>query len=323
MATIDEILNRTVKHFFRQHPNPLVNGVCIGYLPRSTAAEILVFIDPAAPKCEAECIKQELDMLCGRQPHRHLRASRFVGLQGAAPTSIGPNDTLQYNVPEVNAGTLSAVVAVGETRYLLGSNHVIAHNGRVSRGTSISTPGPLDVTGGGVSIGTLAQFVELRPPGFPLSGEPANRADCALALVTGVVNATTKVDVLAIPDPPEGTIPITKTGRSTQTKRSEIRIFRWSGYIDFGFGIYFFEEMLGTYDGREIFAAPGDSGSLALDDAGRGVGLITARAYVFESEEFVSYMILLCSLTAVRNALAAPGLLGVSTDQISFSHSSI
>lgn len=318
MATIDELLKRAVRHFFHDHPNPLVNGVSIGYLPRTTSAEILVFIDPAAAQCECDSINQELDALCGRQPHRHLRVNRFVGLQGAAATSIGPNDPLRYNVPQVNAGTLSAIVDAGGTQYLLGSNHVIAHNGRVSQGTRIFTPGPLDEAAGGVSIGTLSHYVELRPPGSPLSGEPANRVDCALAQVAGGVNPGAKITPLAIPNPPEGEIPITKTGRSTQTTESTVRIFGWHGYIDFSFGIYFFEEMIGTYDERKIFAAPGDSGSLALDTAGQGVGLITARAYAFEAEEFVSYVILLCSLTAVRDALAAPGLLDVSPDQISF-----
>jgi hypothetical protein len=57
-------------------------------------------------------------------------------------------------------------------------------------------------------------------------------------------------------------------------------------------------------DERVIFAAPGDSGALALDDQQRGVGLITARGYVFnDAGELVSYIILLCSLASVRDAL--------------------
>jgi hypothetical protein len=315
MARIDEVNSKLVKYFFEEYPNPLVNGIGIGYLSEKNSPELLVFVDPAAAACEYEEIAEHVERIARKQRYCLLRVSRFVGLQAATATSISPYDPSQYNVPPVMAGTLgAAVVESGGKRYILGSNHVLAHHGRVLRDTPVVTPGALDDANAGSVIGRRSDFVELLPPGWPPRGVPANTVDCALAEIVGAVDAPTVVRVRPI-DPASGPIGVTKTGRSTGTRWSRIRIFRWHGYIDFTFGTYYFRELMGTYDERVvsgvarddervIFAAPGDSGALALDDQQRGVGLITARGYVFnDAGELVSYIILLCSLASVRDAL--------------------
>jgi hypothetical protein len=115
------------------------------------------------------------------------------------------------------------------------------------------------------------------------------------------------------PSPALGTTPspffIRKNGITRQINQSQVTVFSWSGYIDFSFGLYYFENLMGTHDVHNIFAAPGDSGSLAVDSGDQGVGLITARGYVFDSSDnFNAYVILICSLDSVRDHLAAlPG----------------
>ncbi|HWX41220.1 MAG TPA: hypothetical protein VN345_08730 [Blastocatellia bacterium] len=293
-----------VKQWFHDHPSPLVHGAAIGYLPEQESSQFLIFVDPSAADCEREAI----EATAPKQPHQLLRASRFVGLQVGTGTSINPNDPSRFNYAPMSTGTLGAAVTIGRKQYILSSNHVLAHNGRVPQDTVVVSPGPLDELGGGLVVAKRSHFVELKAPGWPVQAAPPNLVDCALAEVIGSsLTAAQPLDVFP-PLPPGSTpppIPITKTGRTTGTTQSRVSIFHWYGYIDFPFGIYYFEEMMGTYDQHRIFAAPGDSGSLAVDLQGIGVGLLTARGYVFDlNDQFESYIILICALDSVRNELA-------------------
>jgi len=173
----------------------------------------------------------------------------------------------------------------------------------------VVSPGPLDDVGAGSVVETASLFVPRQAPAWPLQPAPANLADCALADVAVAVPTTTgPLGVYAAPAPgvTPAPFPISKTGRTTGTTHSQVRIFHWHGYIDFPFGTYYFEEMMGTHDGHNIFAAPGDSGSVAVDAQGKvGIGLLTARGYEFDTnDEFDSYIILMCSLESVRTELA-------------------
>jgi hypothetical protein len=304
MAKIDEDHAKLVKQYFQNPGNPLVNAVAIGYLPGDESPQILIFVDPSVADCDRTAIDG-----AAPSPHKLLRAGRFVGLQTQTGASVSPYDPFRYNLPPFAAGTLGAVVDAGGKQYVLSSNHVLAHNGRVPQATPVATLGPLDDANVGSVIATRSDFVELQAPGWPLKGAPPNLVDCALAEVTAPITSATPIDVFASPSPgttPSQTIPITKNGRSTGMTQSQIRIFHWAGYIDFSFGIYYFEEMMGTYDGHNMFAAPGDSGSLAVDSQGLGVGLITARGYVFDPtpDQFASHIILTCALDSVRSELA-------------------
>ncbi len=76
-------------------------------------------------------------------------------------------------------------------------------------------------------------------------------------------------------------------------------------YSQFSFGTYYFATMMGTH-GPDEFAKPGDSGSVALvpQPDGRGVGLLTARAYTFDqSGQLNGFIILMCSLQSVSDKL--------------------
>ena len=313
MARIDEVHGELVRYYFQDNPTTLVNGIGIGYLSRNDSPEILVFVDPSAAECEREAI----DLKVGREPHRLLRASRFVGLQAATGSSVSAHDPLRYNVAPMSTGTFGAVVKAGGRQYILGSNHVLGDNGRVARDAPVVIPGPLDDANAGAIVGKRSHVVELKSPGWPTNGATANLVDCALGEVTGAVNASTAVPVLSLPDPTPP-FPVTKTGRTTLTTHSQVKIFHFHGLIDFSFGMFYFKELMGTFDDdHSVFAAPGDSGGVAVDDQGRGVGLITARGYVFNrSDEFIAYI--MCRLDKVRDALAVPGLLGIPPTQITF-----
>jgi len=323
-----------VKEYFHDNPNPRVNGVAIGYLPPDESPQILIFVDPSAAECERQTIEQRFQAIAPNLPHAPLWASRFVGLRVPTGASISSYDPFEYNLPPVTAGTLGAVVDVAGARYILSSNHVLAQNGRVAPQAPVVEPGPSDDPNVGTVIGAQSHFVSLLPSGPTVPGSQPNLVDCALAEVTGKINAPTSVDVFPFPFPSRTPpppfpprIPVTKTGRTTQTTNSTIMIFRWTGYIDFSFGTYYFQELFGTYDENQpakptspavVFAAPGDSGALAVGaTAGQGVGLVTARGYVFDgSNLFKAYVILICSLDLVRGGLAT--LLGVPASQINF-----
>jgi len=178
-------------------------------------------------------------------------------------------------------------------------------------------------------IGALSHVVKLNAPPWPLNGtteDQANKVDCALAEVTGAIDAPTPVEVLSI-GPSPTPIPVTKMGRTTLKTDSLVSVFDWDGFIDYSFGTYYFAGFLGAYDEpqtspsgtRIVFAEPGDSGALVVNTQGQGVGLITARAYVFDdSGQFTATIILMCSLSAVRDALATPTMLGIPLAKIEF-----
>jgi hypothetical protein len=317
-----------VSEFFEDHPNSLVNGVAVGYLPGDESPEIVVFVDPTAAKCEREAIDQTLQEVAPGQPHTLLRASRFVALSSLGERSISPFAPFRYNLPPVIAGTLGAVVKAGGLSYALTSNHVLAHNGRARQNTPVALPGPLDDANGGSLIARRSDFVELKAPGWPILGTPTNLVDCALAEGIGALSSSSprpigvfpypfSVQAAGVPgaNPPRipRPIPIDKSGRTTGFTSSKISLFRLCGHIDMSFGLYHFRELMGTYDGvppgtaptspAPVFAAPGDSGALAVS-GNDGVGLITARGYVFnKSGQFAAYVILICSLDLVQRAL--------------------
>ncbi|HEV3038297.1 MAG TPA: hypothetical protein VHA33_11020 [Candidatus Angelobacter sp.] len=344
-ANLEAARKQLAIFFFQEKPNPWVNGVAIGFLRNSAdaiiraekqkvaaqqAPELLVFVNPLAPKCVVDEVrtKAPTSML--------VRTSRFVALAESGD-SISPQDSSRYNVSPFSTGTLGCLVEAGGTTYILGSNHVVAHNGRVPDRANIVNPGLLEDPFGGPIVGSRSYFFEFQrpprvippnPPGSPnppISPNPPNTVDYAVAELKG--NSTKRrassLDPLAPLFSTAGQFDpkfltdlsntrIRKYGRTTPDTTSSVTIQQWQGPIDFTFGTYSLEQLLGV-DTKEIFAAPGDSGALAfVDDPNarpefkdRGVGLITARAYTLDaSNRFVSYIILMCSLDLIAEDLA-------------------
>ena len=324
----DEIGNlrnqlQEIDHAFRDAPTPWINGTAIGYLSNiHKQPGIFILVDPSAPECERAGIQERVGAKA-----RMLRVSRFIGLQTSSPTtpgnSVGTYAPFRYNLPPVNAGTLGAQVVVNGQEYILSSNHVLAHNGRARKGTPITVPGAIDELTAGPVVAKRSYFVPLQFSAEPLSWPsqgPPNFADCALALesqprpagsATGVLPSITSLTSADLVTLSQATVK--KRGRATGETTSRVRLFDLRGYIGFTFGTCYFEGMVGTYDDdRAIFAAPGDSGSVAVVDQsapgqfrGQAVGLITARAYVFDnSDNFIGYIIAMCPMATVADELA-------------------
>lgn len=307
--------------FFREQRNLLVNGIAIGFRPEGIRPTIVTLLDPSASQCEEDTIRKEVG-----PDGVILRASRFFPLQPPslprAGNSVGTYSPLRYNIPPVSVGTFGArVVVAGNREYILSSNHVLAHNGRAPKGTPIVLPGTLDDATGGSTVATRSHFVVLQPPDWPLNGAPLNRVDCALAEVPQVVKIGPGNPIDVFPSIALNLASLTtlsqakvnKTGRTTGKTQSRISIFDLATYIDFSFGTHFFADLMATYDDHhDIFAAPGDSGSLAVGDPSappsirnKGIGLITARSNVFDNTgRLVAYIVAICSLDLVAELLA-------------------
>jgi len=96
-------------------------------------------------------------------------------------------------------------------------------------------------------------------------------------------------------------------GRATGRTNSFLWMMpSWQGAIDFSFGTRYFQGLMGTQDGHNVFASPGDSGSLITDPTqSQGLGLVMARAYGFDAgNNFTTYYVLFCPLTTVAQSLA-------------------
>jgi hypothetical protein len=154
--------------------------------------------------------------------------------------------------------------------------------------------------------------------------------DCALAEITP--GAATRLGSLtALPVPPAVPGPGTrvfKIGRTTGKTFGTICFGDWGGFLDLSFGTFYFENFIGVIGDPSLpFAAPGDSGAMVISlPDGDGVGLVVARSYcsgafprnpaVPSLPSFIGYIVLICPLPAVRDALAAQ--LGVQPTDITF-----
>jgi len=305
---------------FRDNPNPWAVGIATGWVPvdgkpvgAQPPRKILIFVDPATPQCAWDAIRQQAEGL--HQPAVLLRTGRFVGLANGGE-GVGYAAPSQYNVPEVSVGTL-ALVTTPRGRFVLTSNHVLAHNGRVPQATPVVSPGLLDDSGGGAVIGNYSDCVPLQAPVWQLPasplvaalrGTPANSVDCAVAAVAPGATINTTPIATVLNQVPYWTT-VTKNGYATGTQTGIASVMACGTFIDFTFGTYWFQGMIGVFSPRGSnppFAAPGDSGSVACTMAGEGAGLVTARAYVVDAAGgFVGYIILMCPLAAVQTALGA------------------
>lgn len=300
------------------HPG-LVTAIAIGIPPDSSATgesvstgeSLIIFLDTAASGCEEQDILNDAKALATPFVPLILRAGPFEGLQAAPGDSIFPVNPGIYNIPPIGVGTfgLVAVAEPGGQQYAVSSNHVLANNGRTPAGTKVYFPGPVEDATNGSAIAAFTGCVSLNAPAWPVrSGAAPNTVDCAWAELTSPLTP-------APPPPPEVTLPatpittgtvVTKQGRTTEKTTSTIRFRRWWGFVNFNFGTYFFVDQLATYDaaGTDPFAAPGDSGSAALQGTATGVGLVSARGYHYGlNGDFEGYIILICPLETIAQEM--------------------
>lgn len=352
---MEQIRHKLLSHFFHyspagEQPHPTVslpargvNAIGIGMVPPDAEApRFLVFVDPAA-SCEVDQIDREVKAHVKHYAYSLLFASKFTGLQTTTTPpqvlsgfSIAAHDPYRYNIAPVSAGTLGAKVTARGVTYLLGCNHVLACNGRVPKDTPIYCPGPkgdrsanpwYDVCPGQV-VATRSEFVPFKSPGWPSNPlANINTVDCALAEVAPGVPLPLGAPCQPVPAPALTAVTnVEKTGRTTGRTQASIGIWRWGGWINFSFGMFFFDNLLVTSEhvapypppglppvvgARPVFAAPGDSGSIVLDTSQRGVGLVVARGYSFSqptpaptSGVLTDVLIAICSLDLVTEGLA-------------------
>jgi hypothetical protein len=323
---IIDVKNKITRYFLTGKPNfrPLVTGVGIGVAPPlapPSPPSVVIFVESSVADCELQPITEQAQARAQGHSVVLLRAGRFLG-QASPGDSIGPYAPLQYNVPPVSAGTFGAVVEANGKQYILSCNHVMAYNGRAPVGTAIVNPGTLDDKNGLSAIGSLSHYVELKPAAWPINKSHANLVDCALAEVTPTgamcLGPLSPGGVPVASIPPGTPTKVRKTGRTTRTTSGTLCIWGCDGFLDLSFGTFYFTDLMGVIGhGPGPFAAPGDSGAkVVTDPGGEGVGLVMARAYCsgpFASTNplvgtappgFTGYVVLVCPLTAVRDALA-------------------
>lgn len=198
-----------------------------------------------------------------------IETRRFVSFDVAPPgATIGPD----YRAPNVDpaiAGTLTAVLNIGNTWYALGANHVMAVNGRVPLGKGILfKPTDKFVNDPGYYVfAHLKAFVRLCPLG-------TNYVDCALAEVDPGDEAKLKdhyadriINLDAYTDPIRGN-KVQANGAAGLTTGT-IEDVHGRVRIDYRFGTFDFDDMvlIKGKDDETPFAQPRDSGSLVVDQA--------------------------------------------------------
>jgi hypothetical protein len=300
----------------------------VPHQPQKTL-RVAVFVNPSTPKCELDSIGRACQET--GHPFIRVRSSRFVGLSGlvGSGASISPYAPARYNVPPAGVGALGSFAQAGSEQYLLGANHVMACNGRVPEHTDVVIRGAVDDLGGGWTVATRSYFVPFMPSEWPLDvpgkQPPSNRSDCALAKILQPVPQGRQIIPLS-PPPPDSSQAIElsrlnvtahcrhKYNLVPPTTNSNVTLFQWEGLIDFSFGTYHFEQLMGTQDSpNKIFAVPGDSGTMVVVDDStsslnfkdKGVGLLMARSFQFDQfNKFTGYTVLMCSLESVVADLA-------------------
>ena len=191
------------------------------------------------------------------------------------------------------SGTFGAIVSIGnaQQRYLLSNNHVFAGCNHVPQDQPILAPSAMDSSPNvraPADIGRHYQIQELR------TGDPhfVNPCEVDLAIAKAINpnlisswqgDAADGYDTPTAPTAPQSLMPVKKFGRTTAlthgTLEARIRPPQPIPYKAKHFkGTVWFKEVWSIVAApREVFALPGDSGSLVVtEDGGHAVGLVFA-----------------------------------------------
>lgn len=300
----------------RQHYSGLPNviGMGLGYKRRgdqeTDEPAVVFFVNKKIP-AEALSVDQMIPKKIGRASTDvvevgEMRFLRRTGrMRPACPgVSIG-----HY---KVTAGTFGALVKDRQTGQImiLSNNHVLANasdgsDGKCRLGDPIYQPGSYDGGGEEDIIGTLERFVPISRysrevncslaslgvkaanaviqsfrPNYRVRLEKqgmVNVVDCALA--RPVDDQAVSPEIMEI-GRPRGIgeirpgIPVKKSGRTSGLTRGKVTAVHVTLNVAMGHGsdIVRFQEQIMT----DMKSAPGDSGSLVLDDQNRAVGLLFA-----------------------------------------------
>jgi hypothetical protein len=181
---------------------------------------------------------------------------------------------------QITAGTIGCFVQPrgGGSLCILSNNHVLANENRAKKGDAVLQPGALD---GGAKpddvVAKLLHFVRLKRPGI-------NFVDCATAEITGDpgVNLTKlrglgKFAGLGDAFVDEGQA-VSKIGRTTGLTHGTVTAFELDNVVvRFDVGNVRFDNQIEIEgSGNKAFSDGGDSGSVIVDAAKRGVALLFA-----------------------------------------------
>lgn len=237
--------------------------------------------------------------LAGNFPTDVIEARRFVSFDHeVAPGASISVDYDAPNVPACLAGTLGAIVKVGNFWYLLGSNHIMAMNGRVPilKRIYFNPPESFVDNPDDYIFGRLAAWVPLRPEGPGYDPNQPNQVDCAVALVENADRVTGEfpgriVDCADIVDPVPGDIvtrvdDIDKAIGTVEEVGARVR-------IAYRFGTFDFDNMVLIKGIGGAFASPGDSGALVVTK-GKPTAMIVGGSQNYA---------IACKLSSIRDAV--------------------
>ena len=215
----------------------------------------------------------------------HLRAQVSSQRKRLRPAKPGCSIGFTLNASRdglLMAGTFGALVANGDTRYILSNNHVLANENLLPVGAPILQPGPLD-SGDERSdaIARLSRFV-------PLSFTTPNRVDCAIAeiLAPEFVRSTlmARVGKLSSSQPINVVtgMSLEKVGRGSGYTTGEVFDVSATIKLSYEMGEITFLNQILIRSTSRAFSADGDSGALVVDtESGRAAGLLIGGSGTF------------------------------------------
>jgi hypothetical protein len=189
------------------------------------------------------------------------------------------------NLNTLISGTLGAVVQDKKGKlYVLGTNHVLAVNGRVPKGLEIVSPAP-----GDANENTKPTVIATSTERFiPLDHNGENRVDCGLAspLAASVDPSfpeelrLDRADPVRRPEVGQQVVIINKAGKRITGKIVDVSA---DFFVDYSFGTFRFVDQVLIEAKQGEFAENGDSGVIVVTNppgtkAGQAVAMVFASA---------------------------------------------
>jgi hypothetical protein len=172
------------------------------------------------------------------------------------------------------AGTLGLIARHTKTNraVLVSNSHVLAHSGTAKIGDGVTQPGRVD--GGTVPIGSLMDFVPLKPNG-------SNQVDAAIALPDAAIELTPNqiagigAFTIAPADAVQPNMSVSKVGRTSGLTRGIVTAVEIDNIvIDSEIGNLTFDDQIEVKGVDSAFSLGGDSGSLIVSDQNQAIGIL-------------------------------------------------
>jgi hypothetical protein len=172
------------------------------------------------------------------------------------------------------AGTLGLIAQHSKTNraVLVSNSHVFAHAGAAKIGDGITQPGRVD--GGTTPVGSLLDFVPLKPSG-------SNQVDAAIALPDATIAlrpneiAGIGAFTVAAADILRPNLNVSKLGRTSGLTRGVVTAVEVDNIVmDSEFGSVTFDDQIEIRGVDRAFSQPGDSGSLIVSEQNQAVGML-------------------------------------------------